>query len=220
MHAAVIDCHASAPTAPAWWFEASVAELALELKHRGVATHSFLAVLTAMAQRVEDRQAEPRRVMDLNAKVFGTSMRHAHLERHCAYAPTACGADIFASAIGECAACAGAQVHPADSTQQQAAAALGAQQAAAAAAAAAPGAALGAQQAAAAAAVAVLDPGTAAADPLELLLAAAAVEGDVAELGVNIIGGAAAAPPPPSLLPKVRCPLPTALHPVNQLHHH
>jgi hypothetical protein len=202
MHAAVIDCHASAPTAPAWWFEASVAELALELKHRGVATHSFLAVLTAMAQRVEDRQAEPRRVMDLNAKVFGTSMRHAHLERHCAYAPTACGADIFASAIGECAACAGAQVHPADSTQQQAAAALGA------------------QQAAAAAAVAVLDLGTAAADPLELLLAAAAVEGDVAELGVNIIGGAAAAPPPPSLLPKVRCPLPTALHPVNQLHHH
>jgi hypothetical protein len=120
MHPAVIDCHACSPVAALVWYEWAIPALAGLLEAQaGVATHSYAAVLDALAELVQQRQAEPRSQWPTSPKVFGPAMRHARMEQHFSRCPASCGANIFATPMGECAQCAGAQLRAAGAAQGQ-----------------------------------------------------------------------------------------------------
>lgn len=108
MHPAAVDCHASTPITPAEWFEWALPAFGSKLQAQaGVAAHNYATVLQDVARAVQDRQAEPRVVLPMNIKVFGSAMRHAYMEQKLSSCPARCGADIFGSTVGQCASCAG-----------------------------------------------------------------------------------------------------------------
>lgn len=121
MHPAVIDCHACSPVAALVWYDWSLVAISGLLEAQaGVATHSFAAVLDALAELAQQRQIEPRQLWPTCPKVFGPAMRHARVEQHLSRSPASFGADIFCSPLGECAACAGACTAAAPPQQQAA----------------------------------------------------------------------------------------------------